>query len=402
MAKESEHGRIGRGRRPHPGYERLRPDQKDGASGHPLPGGLVSGDARRDKQVLGTHLFEASRDGIALCELPLVPGPGGIIDANERLCRMLGYTREEMRALAPVDLVVTEAKDTVAELSRAAEEGGRISFGIALVGKDRRPIPVEVQIDVISCVGRRVALASVRDATDWHYAIHELERRARQLQKMTLELSETEDRERQRLAEILHDDLQQVLAAAKFQLGFLGSRLQGDPEATQIIVEVKQMLHDAIEKTRGLAHELGPATLSRGNLDGTFAWLAQQMETKHGLVVHLELCGRIDSPSEPVRTFLYRAARELLFNVVKHAQVKEARLRLRRVRNRLRLTVSDQGRGFGPHALAAASGFGLLNVRDRAEVLGGRLRIRSALGKGSTFLIAVPDATAGEAGEIDG
>jgi glucose-6-phosphate-specific signal transduction histidine kinase len=101
---------------------------------------------------------------------------------------------------------------------------------------------------------------------------------------------------------------------------------------------------------------------------------------------------RAPSPSELVRVFLYRAARELLFNVVKHAQVKEARLRLRRVRNRLRLTISDQGRGFDPQALAAASGFGLLNVRDRAEALGGRLRIRSALGKGSTFLIAVPDA----------
>jgi PAS domain S-box-containing protein len=399
MARESEHGRIGRRHRLRPGYERLRPNQKNGASGRPLPGGRVSGDARSDKAALWTHLFEASRDGLVLCELPLAPGPGGIIDANERLCRMLGYTREEMLALTPFDLVVMDAREMVAELSRKAERSGRISFGIALVGKDRRPIPVEVHVDTISCAGRRVALAIVRDATDWHNAIDELERRARQLRKMTLDVSEAEDRERKRLAEILHDDLQQVLAAAKFQLGFLGSRLQRDREATQIIVEVKQMLHDAIEKTRGLAHELGPATLSRGNLDGTFAWLAQQMETKHGLVVHLELCGRIDSPSEPVRTFLYRAARELLFNVVKHADVTEAKLRLRRVRNRLQLTISDKGRGFDQDALAAASGFGLLNVRDRAEGLGGRMRIKSARGKGSTFLIAVPEAIAGRGKE---
>jgi PAS domain S-box-containing protein len=233
---------------------------------------------------------------------------------------------------------------------------------------------------------------SLDDVTERQKAVDELERRRRQLQALALELSEAEDRERRRLAEILHDDVQQILAAAKFRIGLLDGRVQGDKSSVEIVKEVKQMLKDAIEKSRSLSHELGPAMLSQSSLDDTFAWLAQQMETKHGLVVHLQTRGPTDSSSEPVRTFLYRAAREILFNVVKHAEVTEAKLRLRRVRNRLRLTISDKGQGFDLRSLGLTAGFGLLNVRERAEFLGGQMRIRSALGKGSTFSIAVPDA----------
>jgi CheY-like chemotaxis protein len=80
--------------------------------------------------------------------------------------------------------------------------------------------------------------------------------------------------------------------------------------------------------------------------------------------------------------------------VIKHARVKEARLRLQRVRGRLWLTVSDQGPGFEPPTLGRTAGFGLLGIRERAELLGGRMKIRSAKGRGSTFLIAVPEVAA--------
>jgi two-component system NarL family sensor kinase len=81
-----------------------------------------------------------------------------------------------------------------------------------------------------------------------------------------------------------------------------------------------------------------------------------------------------------------------LFNVVKHAGVREATLRLRRRRGRLCLSISDKGRGFDSRELGKAGGFGLRSVRERTELLGGRLKIRSTKGKGSTFLLAVPAA----------
>jgi PAS domain S-box-containing protein len=233
---------------------------------------------------------------------------------------------------------------------------------------------------------------SLEDVTERQKAFQELEQRARQLQKLTLELSQAEDRERRRLAEILHDDLQQQLAAAKFHLGILCGHLRQDETLQELAGQVDHMLKEAIARSRGLSHELSPAVLYQSDLGETLEWLAREMEAKHGLAVHVEVRGRVDLRADALKAFLYRAAQELLFNVVKHARVKEARLRLQRVRGQLWLTTSDQGRGFDPQTLGATPGFGLLGIRERVELLGGRMRIRSAKGRGSTFLIAVPDA----------
>jgi PAS domain S-box-containing protein len=219
----------------------------------------------------------------------------------------------------------------------------------------------------------------------------ELEYRARQLQRLALELSQAEDRERKHLAEILHDDLQQQLAAAKFHLGLLNSRARRDPTQQAVITQVAHLLNDAIQKSRNLSHELSPAVLYHSGLAAALNWLAEQIRTKHGLNVTVKAFGEVSTESEALRAFLYRAAQELLFNVVKHARVDEARIRVRRLGRCLCLSVSDRGRGFDPQRLRETPGFGLLSIRERVELLGGRMKIRSAPGRGSTFFIVVPD-----------
>jgi PAS domain S-box-containing protein len=218
----------------------------------------------------------------------------------------------------------------------------------------------------------------------------ELLHRTRQLQKLTLELSETEDRERQRMAEILHDDLQQMLAAAKFHVGLLRNRVKRDSSLEATAGQIDRMLKDAIEKSRSLSHELSPAVMHHGDLAETLRWLANQVQAKHGLAVHVHAQDPVRLPSEALKGFLYKAAQELLFNVVKHARVKEAGIRVRQYGRGIGLSVSDRGRGFDPQELRDAAGFGLLNIRARVESLGGRMTIRSVKGKGSKFVIVVP------------
>jgi PAS domain S-box-containing protein len=219
----------------------------------------------------------------------------------------------------------------------------------------------------------------------------ELRRRTRQLQKLTLEMSAAEDRERERLAHILHDDLQQELAAAKFHLSIAHSRARHDPAVQEITRKVDEMLKDAIGKSRSLSHELSPVVLHQGDFVEALQWLADEMQAKHGLVVHVH--GRAYPPSAPIKAFLYRTAQELLFNAVKHAQAPEARVRVRQCGGSVCLSVSDRGRGFDPDELRETAGFGLLSIRERVELLGGRMKIRSAPGQGSTFFIVVPAGT---------
>jgi CheY-like chemotaxis protein len=208
---------------------------------------------------------------------------------------------------------------------------------------------------------------------------------------LTLELSEAEDRERRRVAEILHDDLQQVLAAAKFHLNLLRHRAGADSPLQATAAQIDQMLKDAIEKSRSLSHELSPAVLHYGDLVETLGWLAQQVQSKHGLVVHVHAPGPVAVQSDALKGFLYRAAQELLFNVIKHARVQEARLQVQRLGRYICLSVSDRGRGFDPQELRETAGFGLFSIRERIELLGGRVKIKSAKGQGSRFFVVVPD-----------
>jgi len=108
----------------------------------------------------------------------------------------------------------------------------------------------------------------------------------------------------------------------------------------------------------------------------------------------VELHGPTDVSCDSIKVFLFHAAREMLFNIIKHAEVTEAVIRLRRRHGRLWLAVCDHGQGFDPKAPGQTGGSGLLSVRQRAALLGGRMKVRSAPGRGSTFLIVVPDAAA--------
>jgi len=509
---------------------------------------LYSEKALRESEQRYRTLWECALDGILLHDLLVSPQKGHFVDANDCLCRILGYTRAEILTLTVLDIVAEEEKKAIAELAARVRRAGKLSFETTLVTKDGRRVPVEVNSNVVQLGERRVALAIIRDVTErqrataalreseerfnafmdhspaiawmrdeqgryvylsrtyinrsgkepeeclgktafdlwpreiaegfwkldqevlrtgrpaevmeeiplpaggrsywWNVkfpfqdasgrrfvggigvditerkrmeamlqqakerleeqveartselnhtvdqlqsALQELERHAEQLQKITLEVVQAEDRERRRLAEFLHDDLQQTLAAAKFHLGLLGGRIGDDPPGREILEQIKQMLKEAIEQSRSLSHELGPPALYQSDLGAVFEWLAGQMESKHGLAVQVEIRDQATSQSEPVRSFLFRTAQELLFNAAKHAQVREAKLRLQRVREELWLTVSDRGRGFDPASLTQSAGFGLATIRERIELLGGRLTIKSAPGQGSIFFITVPD-----------
>jgi len=243
------------------------------------------------------------------------------------------------------------------------------------------------------------ALRSLNERLELQVAqrTEELRHTVDRLRQLTLELSQAEDRERKRIAAILHEDVQQMLAAARFHLNLLGSGTCSAEESQAIVGQVRQMLRDAIERSRSLSHELSPA-IYQVELIEILNWLAQHMQRKHDLTVRVEAHGRVDSPSEPLKAFLYKVAQELLFNVVKHAGVHEARVRVRRMGQSIYLSIVDQGRGFDPQELEGAAGFGLLSIRERVRLLGGQMKIRSRPGMGSRILIAVPDQRASGAG----
>ena len=329
---------------------------------------------------------------------------------NRSFLRMLGYTEAESTKLSIADLhPAADLPFIYAQIENFLVGTKPIRHDIRFQRKDGSILVADVTPDLVQLDGKRYVMVALKDITERkrmeeelrQYADHleelvtartaELLHRTRQLQKLTLDMSAAEDRERERIAHILHDDLQQELAAAKFHLSIVRSRIKYDSSVQEITAKVDEMLKDAIGKSRSLSHELSPAVMHHADLGETVRWLADQVQTKHGVVVHVDARGEVRSESEALKGFLYKAAQEFLFNVVKHARVKEARIRVRRFGRYLYLSVSDRGRGFDPQGLRETAGFGLLSIRERIELLGGRMKIKSVKGKGSTFTLVVPD-----------
>jgi signal transduction histidine kinase len=123
-------------------------------------------------------------------------------------------------------------------------------------------------------------------------------------------------------------------------------------------------------------------------------WLAQQMQERHGLQVTVAVHGDEQPVSQTVQLLLFENVRELLFNVVKHAQVEQATITLRFETGQAILTVEDKGRGFTieniPASTTPASSLGLHSVRNRAALLGGQVDFHSTPGAGTRVTLSLP------------
>ena len=223
----------------------------------------------------------------------------------------------------------------------------------------------------------------------------ELRHRNQQLSRLTSELIIAEHRERRRIAQVLHDHLQQLLVGAKLRLHMLQGK--ADQRQQTRIQKIDALLDEAVQSSRSLTVELSPPILHQSGLPAAMRWLAGWMLDTHGLTVDLHLDDDADTDREDARLLLFQAVRELLFNVVKHAGVDRASLTLDRDDDgRLRAVVADHGRGFDHEAARAsnaandATGLGLFSIRERLAHLGGETLVDAAPGQGTTFTLLVP------------
>jgi PAS domain S-box-containing protein len=215
------------------------------------------------------------------------------------------------------------------------------------------------------------------------------EKRALQLQSLSMELIETEERERRKISQFLHEDLQQDIAAARLMIQNFLDKYTDEP----MLKNIENILAEAINKSRQTAKELSPPILEHSSFNYALEWLVRQMSERFGLKIDLEKNTKKELNCEPIKIFIFRALQELLFNAHKHSGVKGVRVRLSGQDDKIIVIVDDQGRGFDSSIIDSTivkDCFGLMSLRERARYMGGDLLIESAPEKGSKFTLFVP------------
>src|SRR5438067_5278140 len=218
--------------------------------------------------------------------------------------------------------------------------------------------------------------------------------RAQKLRLLSAELSLAEERERRRIAQVLHDDLQQMLMAAQLHLRNL-DKTENAAKRAEIIRNIQNMLERSFNLTRSLSVELSPPVLHDHGLAAALEWLAAQARKDHGAKVSVDADSSANPKAIDVGVFLFQAVRELLLNAVKHAPGSPVHITMKGTGlGKLRVVVSDRGPGFDPAKLdrqgIQLGGLGLFNIRERMASFGGTLRIDSAPGHGTRITLVAP------------
>jgi signal transduction histidine kinase len=211
---------------------------------------------------------------------------------------------------------------------------------------------------------------------------------------LAAELGRVRDKERQKIAEDLHDHIGQNLALAKMQLGALNNSLGSEHSA--LVAGISDLISHTIEDTRSLIHELHPEWRSEVSPAQAMDWLAKQTRAKFGLPCVSQFTGLPRRLKKDAQEVLFQAVRELLMNTVKHAQASKVSLVGGCEKGWIRIRVIDDGRGFDPSKVFSPSsktgGFGLMIIRARLGFLGGNLYIHSRVGAGTSAMIALPQS----------
>ncbi|MDB5971556.1 MAG: Histidine kinase, gyrase and HSP90-like ATPase [Hydrocarboniphaga sp.] len=258
------------------------------------------------------------------------------------------------------------------------------------------PMP-EAHLDTAAEDYREAVLRQVRALTEDNQRLFQAalrsEKRFRMLAKAVWKIQEDE---RRRLARELHDGIGQTLTALANHL----QRIADDAHAHEN-VGLAGRLGDALDITRSALHDtrelsrlLRPTLLDDLGLEVALQWLTRTLAERCAISIECSSTLGEQRLTQDLETLVFRVTQEALTNVIRHSNASEAQVRLTRIGNLLRLQVSDDGRGFDPGELnnpdKLGDSVGVRGMRDRAELFGGRLELKSAPGEGTRVTLVVP------------
>jgi PAS domain S-box-containing protein len=233
-----------------------------------------------------------------------------------------------------------------------------------------------------------------RDITERKQVEHKILEYQKHLKHLAARLMLAEEGERRRIAGEIHDEISQTLAIVNIKLDTLRNSPPFEASAAEI-EEISSSVEKVIQETRTLTFELSNPLLYELGLEAAVAeWLSEQVQEKHGIATEFQDDGKAKPLDDDVKIMLFRNARELLINCIKHANAGRVRVGIRRTNGSIEVVVEDNGVGFDPADVRLTAGkkakFGLFSVRESLENSGGHFIIESKPGAGCKAIMTAP------------
>ncbi len=351
-----------------------------------------AGEALKESEEKYRNLIETAHDLIWSLN-----AEGRITFINEAAHRLYGYSPEELIGKSIAEVISPEHAATDPDLCRQSvvQDEGTVNYETTLIKRDGTPVVLSTNTVVLRDDTGRVlgVVATSKDITAYRHAVEALKASSKRLRNLSLKLSLIEERERRKIAAELHDQIGQNLALAKIKLGELGASPALSAELVKSAGFVRELIDTSIQYTRSLTAELSSPLLYELGLEAAVQELAEQVHAKYGLRIDFQKEGDSAPLAEKILIVLHKAVRELLVNVIKHARADKVTLSVRSCETDIKVTIEDNGIGFDVSKLDAPgkeTGFGLFNIRERLESIGGQFTIESRPAHGTRIFLAVP------------
>ena len=234
---------------------------------------------------------------------------------------------------------------------------------------------------------------SMQDITEQKLAELEQLEYQQKLRALAQQLTDSEEKERQRIASGLHDSVVQSLTAARIKLAIAQDSKTAEINTSQF-VEVDEIIGEVIDDIRSLSFELSAPMLHTVGLKETIEWFADQVSKKHDISIIVKDNGVEEPLTENIKNVLFQAVRELLSNTLKHAYASQVTIVITELDGNIQIEFKDNGIGFDTTQLFSAidksKGFGLFNLRERLDYVKGKISVESQIGKGTQVVLTAP------------
>ena len=341
----------------------------------------------------------------AMDAIVTIDGERRVVVFNPAAQRMFGYSEEQMRG-QPLDRLLPER-------FRVAHEGNLIAFresGVTARMKDGRmdivglradgtEFPLESTIAQVEIDGKKMYTAILRDIGDRRRAEDELRESHRQLRELASSLQAVREEERTSISRELHDELGQQLLRLRMDLSWLSGRLKNLPPVLQEkVAEMKHFVEGTVDAVRRVTTRLRPPLLDELGLAEAARWQLDEFAQRTGIEVVSSIDIQDRVLDEQVAINVFRILQESLTNAARHAEATQIHVSLAATEEGLTLEIRDNGRGMefgGKRELS----HGLVGIRERTLLLGGRMEIITAPGEGFSISIRIPLDAQESAGE---
>jgi PAS domain S-box-containing protein len=310
-----------------------------------------------------------------------------VLHCNRRFARLLGAGIQSVIGSSMQDMVWPEDRAMLEALLRRAAQ--RPCRGEIRLQSQEGALPVRLSLNPLSPGGTQAVCLIASDLSTMKRTERELRASIEQSRNLAARLLSVREEERTRIAREIHDELGQSLTAVKIDLAWLAGRLpRRNAALLERIGSTLELADRIIQSVRRISTELRPGILDLG-LAAAVEWQAQEFQARTGIQCQLRLLAQ-EVVAPDVSTALFRILQETFTNVARHSGATRAEVVLQKERNRLVLRIRDNGRGFDQADPTLSKSLGLLGIRERAAILGGRVNISSAPGKGTSVTVWVP------------